>query len=370
LKYLICFGTRPEVIKMAPIILEMERRGLQPVLCTTGQHREMLDQMLQVFNLEPHYDLDLMKAGQSLNSLSAEIFKEIDNIFDYEKPDVVLVQGDTTTANIIAQAAFYRKIAVGHIEAGLRTYQRYSPFPEEINRQLISRIATWHFTPTKKANENLLSEGIKKEAIVLTGNTVIDALKMIESELDAETIPNNLGLKLTNFKKMILVTGHRRENFGKGIQELCTSLLELAKNKKLLIVFPVHLNPRTKTVVEERLKEQSNIRLLPPVNYPEMVWLISNCDLIISDSGGIQEEAPTFKKPVLVTRNYTEREEAVEAGFSILTGSNSQNILSHAFGILKDPPNFQDVENPFGDGNSAKRIVDFLEKQATSTGVS
>ncbi len=348
----------------------MERRGLQPVICTTGQHREMLDQMLKVFNLKPHYNLDLMKAGQSLNTLSAEIFKEIDSVFDQEEPDVVLVQGDTTTANIIAQAAFHRKIAVGHIEGGLRTYQKYSPFPEEINRQLISRIATWHFTPTKKATENLLSEGIKKEAIVLTGNTVIDSLKMIASELDAETIPNNLGLKLTDFEKMILVTGHRRENFGKGIVELCNSLLELAKNEELLIVFPVHLNPGTKMIVEERLKEQSNIRLLQPVNYPEMVWLISNCDLIISDSGGIQEEAPTFKKPVLVTREYTEREEAVEAGFSILTGANSQNILSHAFRILKDPPNFQGVENPFGDGNAAKKIVDFLEKQATSTGVS
>lgn len=348
----------------------MERRRLQPVLCTTGQHREMLDQMLKVFNLKPHYDLALMKAGQSLNSLSAEIFKGIDSIFGQEEPDVVLVQGDTTTANIIAQAAFHRKIAVGHIEAGLRTYQRYSPFPEEINRQLISRIATWHFTPTEKATGNLLSEGIKKEAIVLTGNTVIDSLKMIESELDAETIANNLGLKLTDFEKMILVTGHRRENFGKGIVELCTSLLELSKNKELLIVFPVHLNPGTKMIVEERLKEQSNIRLLPPVNYPEMVWLISNCDLIISDSGGIQEEAPTFNKPVLVTRDYTEREEAVEAGFSILTGSNSQNILSHAFRILKDPPNFQDLKNPFGDGNAAKKIVNFLEKQKISKNLS
>ena len=370
MKYLICFGTRPEVIKMAPIILEMERLGLHPVLCTTGQHREMLDQMLQVFRIEPHYDLVLMKAGQSLNSLSAEIFKEIDRVFDQEEPDVVLVQGDTTTATIIAQAAFHRKIDVGHIEAGLRTYQRYSPFPEEINRQLISRVATWHFTPTKKATENLLSEGIREENILQTGNTVIDALKMVESELDAETISNNLGLKLTNFEKMILVTGHRRENFGKGIVELCNSLLELAKNKELLIVFPVHLNPGTKMIVEERLKEQSNIRLLLPVNYPEMVWLISNCELIISDSGGIQEEAPTFKKPVLVTRDYTEREEAVEAGFSILTGSNSQNILSHAFRILKDPPNFQGVENPFGDGNAAKKIIDFLEKQVISKDLS
>ena len=199
---------------------------------------------------------------------------------------------------------------------------------------------------------------------------MIDALQMVEEYLDVKTIAEKLNLSLNNFEKMILVTGHRRENFGKGIQELCAAVLELAKNKDYLIVFPVHLNPETKIIVDERLKGHSNLLLLPPVNYLEMVWLIKNCDLIISDSGGIQEEAPTFKKPVLVTREYTEREEAVEAGFSILTGSNSQNILSHAFRILKDPPNYQGVENPFGDGNAAKRIVDFFEKQATSTGLS
>ncbi len=344
----------------------MEGRGLQVVLCTTGQHREMLDQMLQVFQLKPDYDLNLMKSGQSLNLLSAEIFKEIDLVLDKEKPDLVLVQGDTTTASIIAQAAFYRKIRVAHIEAGLRTYQKYSPFPEEINRQLISRIATWHFTPTKKAAKNLFSEGIRKGAILQTGNTVIDALYMVEEKLDSEMISSRLEINIKNFKKVILVTGHRRENFGKGIQELCAALLELAKNKEYLIVFPVHLNPETKMIVEERLRELSNIRLLPPVSYTEMIWLIKNCDLIISDSGGIQEEAPTFKKPVLVTREYTEREEAVEAGFSILTGSNSQNILEQALRILNNPPNFEGIDNPFGDGKAAKRIVDFLQSKAST----
>jgi len=347
---------------MAPIIIEMRNRGLKPILCTTAQHREMLDQMLKVFDLKPDYDLDLMKGGQSLNSLGAAIFQAIDPILEKENPDLVLVQGDTTTANIIAQAAFHQKIKVAHVEAGLRTFQKYSPFPEEINRQIISRIATWHFTPTEKATENLVAEGVKNDEILQTGNTVIDALRMVEKQLNSESIQNRLNINVLNFKKMILVTGHRRENFGKGIKELCTALLELSKNEKHIIVFPVHLNPEIKLLVEEKLSEKSNIRLLSPVNYPEMVWLIKNCDLIISDSGGIQEEAPTFKKPVLVTRDYTEREEAVEAGFSILTGTNSQKILDNAIRLLDSPPVFGNTENPFGDGKAAERIVDFLQK--------
>jgi len=352
---------------MAPIIIEMRNRGLKPILCTTAQHREMLDQMLKVFDLKPDYDLDLMKGGQSLNSLGAAIFQAIDPILEKENPDLVLVQGDTTTANIIAQAAFHQKIKVAHVEAGLRTFQKYSPFPEEINRQIISRIATWHFTPTEKATENLVAEGVKNDEILQTGNTVIDALGMVEKQLNSEAIQNRLNINVSNFKKMILVTGHRRENFGKGIEELCTALLELSQNEKHLIVFPVHLNPEIKLLVEEKLSEKSNIRLLSPVNYPEMVWLIKNCDLIISDSGGIQEEAPTFKKPVLVTREYTEREEAVEAGFSILTGTNIKKIVTNAIRLLKSPPNFENIPNPFGDGHSAKKIVDFLEKQSSTS---
>jgi len=373
LKILLCFGTRPEAIKMAPVILEMKRRNLSFKVCVTAQHREMLDQVLEFFEIQPDYDLNLMKTGQSLNVLSANIFNTIDKVFDDwlglrqaqpdESLDVVLVQGDTTTATIIAQAAFHRKIKVGHIEAGLRTYQKYSPFPEEINRQLISRISTWHFTPTQKATENLLNEGISKSDILQTGNTVIDSLNFVSDKTDAQNIKKSLEIELSGFEKMILVTGHRRENFGKGIEELCKALLELAKNKTYIIIFPVHLNPYTKLMVEEKLQAVPNIRLLPPVNYPQMVWLMQHCNLIISDSGGIQEEAPAFKKPVIVTRSHTEREEAVQAGFSVLTGADSIRILQEAFRILEYPPDFKDIDNPFGDGNAAKRIVDFLERQ-------
>jgi UDP-N-acetylglucosamine 2-epimerase (non-hydrolysing) len=369
---------------MAPVILEMKRRSLPFKVCVTAQHREMLDQVLEFFEIQPDYDLNLMKSGQSLNALSANIFSAIDMVFDdwlglrqaqpdmgglrqaslrQAQADVVLVQGDTTTATIIAQAAFHRKIKVGHIEAGLRTYQKYSPFPEEINRQLISRISTWHFTPTQKATENLLNEGIVKSDILQTGNTVIDSLKLVSEKIDDQSKKEKPEIELSGFEKMILVTGHRRENFGKGIEELCKALLELAKNKTYLIIFPVHLNPRTKLMVEEKLQGVTNIKLLPPVNYPQMVWLMQHCNLIISDSGGIQEEAPAFKKPVIVTRSHTEREEAVQAGFSVLTGADSKRILQEAFRILKSPPDFQDIANPFGDGNAARRIVDFLEKQ-------
>ncbi|MDT0643044.1 UDP-N-acetylglucosamine 2-epimerase (non-hydrolyzing) [Zunongwangia sp. F363] len=366
MKYLFCFGTRPEVIKLAPVIKEMQQENLAPVLCVTGQHREMLDQMLSVLDLSPDYDLDLMKAGQSLNSLSASIFENFDSILKKENPDVVLVQGDTTTATIIAQSAFHRKIKIAHVEAGLRTYQRYSPFPEEINRQLISRIATWHFTPTLNATQNLLKEGIEPENILQTGNTVVDALELVSNQISEEIPLPGLKADFYNYQKKILVTGHRRENFGKGMEELCQALIEISKNKDFKIIFPVHLNPKTKLIVEKHLKGISNINLLPPVNYTEMIWLIAHCDLIISDSGGVQEEAPTFKKPVLVTREFTERVEAVEAGFSILTGANAENIVSHALRLLKTPPDFSNISNPFGDGKAAERIVDFLESQVST----
>ena len=324
----------------------------------------MVDQMLVVFGLSPDYDLDLMKAGQSLNSLSASIFEAFDSILEKENPDVVLVQGDTTTATIISQAAFHRKIKVAHVEAGLRTYHRNSPFPEEINRQIISRIATWHFTPTLNASKNLLKEGIEPENIFQTGNTVVDALELVRNQISKEIPLPGLKASFHNYQKKILVTGHRRENFGKGMEELCKALLELSENKDFKIIFPVHLNPKTKIIVEKHLKGISNISLLPPVNYTEMIWLISHCDLIISDSGGIQEEAPTFKKPVLVTREFTERMEAVEAGFSILTGANAENIVSHALRLLKTSPDFSNISNPFGDGKAAERIVNFLQSQA------
>ena len=364
MKYLFCFGTRPEVIKMAPIIFEMRSKGIAYKICTTGQHREMLKQMLDTFGLKADYNLAIMRTGQSLNFLSASIFSAVDDIIDKVKPDIILVQGDTTTANITAQAAFHRNLKVAHIEAGLRTYKKHSPFPEEINRQIISRIADWHFTPTKQATENLLREGINKNTIFQTGNTVIDALYWIAEKVDEGVLMSNLNLDLSGFSKMILVTGHRRENFGKGMEELCRALINLSKNKDRLIVFPVHLNPKTKLIVEKQLQGISNIKLLPPVDYHEMVWLIKKCDIIISDSGGIQEEAPTFKKPVLVTREFTERQEAVKAGYSILTGSNANKIEENANHLLNNPPKFENIPNPFGDGKAAERIVDFLENKS------
>jgi UDP-N-acetylglucosamine 2-epimerase (non-hydrolysing) len=346
---------------MAPVIREMKERELSVQICVTGQHREMLQQMLDVFALKPDFDLSLMQADQSLNSLSARIFIEMDRVFKEVQPDIVLVQGDTTTATIVAQAAFHRKIKIAHIEAGLRTNQRYSPFPEEINRQLISRLANYHFTPTTIATKNLISEGIAKDSICESGNTVVDALKSIEPGLENFNFEEEFGFNPDDYGKMILVTGHRRENFGKGMEELCAALEKLAQDSRHLIVFPVHLNPNIKRIVEKKLSGNVNIKLLPPVKYDQMLALLKRCDLVISDSGGIQEEAPAFKKPVIVTRDFTERQEAVKAGFSILTGSDSGKILETASRLLKSPPKFDDIPNPFGDGKAAKRIIDFLE---------
>ncbi|WPY97902.1 non-hydrolyzing UDP-N-acetylglucosamine 2-epimerase [Christiangramia sp. OXR-203] len=340
----------------------MKKRKMNVLICVTGQHREMMDQMLETFSLQPDFDLQLMEPDQSLNTLSGKIFSEIDKIFDNVEPDLVMVQGDTTTATIVAQAAFHRKIKVAHIEAGLRTYQRYSPFPEEINRQLITRLANYHFTPTSKATKNLVSEGIDQGSICESGNTVVDALKLIEKKIQNFDFLSEFGFNLEKFRKMILVTGHRRENFGKGMQELCHALVELARDQNLLIVFPVHLNPNIKIVVEQRLRGYKNIKLLPPVKYDQMLALLKRCDLVISDSGGIQEEAPAFKKPVIVTREFTERHEAVEAGFSMLTGSDSMKILQVAMKLLQNTAGFKNTPNPFGDGRAAMRIVDFFEK--------
>lgn len=362
MKIFICFGTRPEAIKMAPVILELKRKNISHKICVTGQHREMLDQMLDLFKIQPDYDLNLMKAGQSLNHLSSEIFKNIDKVLKVEKPDVVLVQGDTTTSNIIAQAAYHLKINVGHIEAGLRTYRKYAPFPEEINRQIISRIASWHFAPTNKAVEHLKNEGIAEKTIFNTGNTVVDTLEYILSTMNK---PQWLEARLersSGFEKMILVTGHRRENFGKGIQELCEALLELSGNEKLLIIFPVHLNPLVKESVTDLLKDKSNIILLSPLNYDEMIWLMGQSDLIISDSGGIQEEAPALKKSVIITRKETERMEAVEAGFNYIAGPVKDKIVEIARNLLNNPQRLDELENPFGDGKAAKRILDILSR--------
>ncbi|QED37756.1 UDP-N-acetylglucosamine 2-epimerase (non-hydrolyzing) [Antarcticibacterium arcticum] len=366
---LICFGTRPEAIKMAPVIHELKKRNIPFNVCVTAQHREMLDQVLDFFDITPDFDLDLMKSAQTLNGLCAAIFSKIDEVFDKVQPDIVLVHGDTTTASVITQAAFHRQIKVGHVEAGLRTYNKMSPFPEEINRQIIGKIADFHFAPTLKAKGNLMKEQISEENILVTGNSVVDALQWAGKKMENLSLSKEveaLKLRFNPEKKLILVTGHRRENFGKGLEEICEALLEIALNKDVEIVYPVHLNPNVVSTVEKMLSQQTNIHLISPVAYPTMLWLMKRSSLIISDSGGIQEEAPTIGKPVLVTRMISERMEGVEAGCAVISGTSKTVIVAEVNSFLKDPPDFTGKENPYGDGRAAGRIVDFLIAQGHS----
>lgn len=347
---------------MAPICKELEKQKVSHAICVTAQHREMMDQVLEFFELKPEYDLDLMEKGQALNRITSLIFSKIDKVFDEYQPDVVMVQGDTTTAFATGMAAFYRQIKIAHVEAGLRTYNRSAPYPEEANRQLITRIADYHFAPTKLAVENLTNERIPLHSISVTGNTVIDALEMAISKIKG--YPKNQVFdfeeKLDPFKKIILITGHRRENFGEGLNNICAALLELAASKDIQIVYPVHLNPRVKKPVMNMLKGHKNIILSGPVNYPVFLWLMQRAALIISDSGGIQEEAPSFQTPVLVTREFTERMEGVEAGFSFVVGTDKALIVEKAQELINKPPDYKKARNPYGDGKAAERIVDFL----------
>jgi len=368
LKILLCFGTRPEAIKMAPVIHELKKQKLEFKVCVTAQHREMLDQVLDFFEIVPDYDLDLMQPNQTLNQLSANILLSMDAVFDVAglrqaQTDIVLVQGDTSSAAMVSLAAFHRRIKVGHIEAGLRTYNKSAPFPEEINRQITARIADFHFAPTTKANTNLLKEQIPKSHIYITGNTVVDALKWAIRKMELQSLSEEIQkikALLNPNKKLILVTGHRRENFGEGLIHICEALLELSKTKDVEIIYPVHLNPKVTGPVKELLGEKSNIHLIAPVAYPSMLWLMQQCSIIISDSGGIQEEAPAFNKPVLVTRKVSERMEGVEAGFSFLVGTNKDKIVEEAIRILSHPPDFNKSKNPYGDGTASKQIVNIL----------
>jgi len=363
LKVLVCFGTRPEAIKMAPVIHELKKQNLNFKVCVTAQHREMLDQVLDFFEIIPDYDLNLMKPGQSLNSLSALILQELDEVIEQTNPNIVLVQGDTTTAFICALAAFNRRIKIGHIEAGLRTNNLKSPFPEEANRQLISRIADYHFSPTLSAKHNLLREAIPEDKISITGNTAVDALLIGQHRLEHNYINEeieSLQKIIHEHRKLILITGHRRENFGKGLEEVCQALLQLAEREDVQIIFSVHFNPMVKEPVYRLLGSISNIHLVSPVNYPAFIWLMMQADLIISDSGGIQEEAPSLKKTVLVTRETTERPESVEAGFCFLTGTSRQKIMQEATRLLEVPPNYAGINNPYGDGKAAEFIVEKL----------
>ncbi len=362
MKILICFGTRPEAIKMAPIIRELKIHGIQLVICNTGQHLEMLDQVLQFFDIQPDYNLNLMTPNQSLNSLSSKILSSLEKVLEKEKPHRVVVHGDTTTSVMAAWASFNRGIPVAHVEAGLRTFNKYSPFPEEVNRQITAQLADLHFAPTVQASENLRKENIEENKIFITGNTVVDALELGKTKLLDLEKSSFLGgfMKKVKNLKYILVTGHRRENLGAGLENICEALLELNRLEKIDIIYPVHLNPNVKNQVFKKLGNTPGIHLIDPVNYPEMLWLLKNCEFIISDSGGIQEEAPSFGKKVLVTRNFSERMEGVNAGFSVLVGTDEKKILEEASGLLKYPYDLSGLKNPYGDGRAAERIINVL----------
>lgn len=364
MKILIVFGTRPEAIKMAPLYHEIQKSRFEVKVCVTAQHREMLDQVLAFFEIVPDYDLDLMQANQTLNGLSATIIFKIDEVLSKENPDLVLVHGDTTTSSIVALAAFHQGIKVGHVEAGLRTYNKRAPFPEEINRQITSRIADIHFTPTLQATQNLLQEGISRDTILETGNTVIDALLWTIDKIDAVNYMHPeievLKRSIPADKKIVLVTGHRRESFGKGFRNLCEALLQVSEREDVAIVYPVHLNPNVKDIVFELLSNKKNVHLIAPVSYPAFVWLMQQSFLIVTDSGGIQEEAPSLGKPVVVTRTVSERPEGVLAGFSTLVGTDTTKIIDEITAILNNFTGFTNPINPYGDGKASKRIVEYL----------
>jgi UDP-N-acetylglucosamine 2-epimerase (non-hydrolysing) len=367
MKILLCFGTRPEAIKIAPLYHELKKSNLDVKVCVTAQHREMLDQVLDFFQIVSNYDLDLMQSNQTLNSLSASILLKMNSVFADAKPDLVLVHGDTTTSSMVALAAFHSGIKVGHVEAGLRTYNKLAPFPEEINRQLTSRIADIHFTPTAAATQNLLNEGILQQNIVETGNTVIDALYWAIAKISAVGFLHPEIERLKKIfpigKKIVLVTGHRRESFGGGFQNLCEALLTISNRNDAFIVFPVHMNPNVKDVVYEKLGNRENIYLVPPVSYPAFVWLMQQSFLIVTDSGGVQEEAPSLGKPVLVTRAVSERPEGIEQGFSVLVGTDTNKIIARIHSTLDYFVGFENVINPYGQGDAAKKIVDHLVNQ-------
>ena len=360
MKILIIFGTRPEAIKMAPLVLRL-RQSLEVKVCVTGQHRQMLDQVLGLFQIVPDYDLNLMKPNQNLANLTAEVLNGVTQILQKRKFDWVLVQGDTTSTMAGAMAAFYQKVRVGHVEAGLRTYNLNSPFPEELNRQVTSKMAQLHFAPTAESKQNLLKEGFSENNISITGNTVIDALHWV---LEHST-PLDLALPIDlQQSRMILVTGHRRENFGEGFQQICEALQTIAlQQPDVQIVYPVHLNPNVLEPVNRILSNLQNIHLLEPLEYPQFVHLMNQSALILTDSGGVQEEAPSLGKPVLVMRDTTERPEAVQAGTVKLVGANQRTIVDETIRLLNDSEAYRKMafaHNPYGDGTASNKIMDAL----------
>ncbi len=377
-KVLLIFGTRPEAIKMAPLVKAFENEPtIESKVCVTAQHREMLDQVLEMFDIEPDFDLNIMKNGQDLYDITSKVLLGLRDVFEEFKPDIVLVHGDTTTSSAASLAAFYSRIKVGHIEAGLRTGNIYSPWPEEGNRLITGVLANYHFAPTNQSKENLLIENKKNDAIIVTGNTVIDALF-----LTLEKINNNKSIKnkiIETLKKeiknsffdmdeanIILVTGHRRENFGEGFINICEALKEIAQNNPHFeIIYPVHLNPNVRKPVNDILTGIDNVYLIEPLEYETFVYLMSKSYFIITDSGGVQEEAPSLGKPVLVMRDTTERPEALEAGTVKLVGTNKEKIVTEANNLIiniSDYENMSKAHNPYGDGKACQRIVEFIKK--------
>jgi len=367
LKVLSVFGTRPEAVKMAPVVQQLAQTpGMDSRVCITAQHRQMLDQVLNLFGIQPDYDLDLMRDDQSLAELSAAIFTHLDPVFTEFEPDWVLVQGDTTTVAITSLLAYYQRIRVGHVEAGLRTHDKWQPFPEEINRHVAGVVADLHFAPTQLARENLLHEGIPDEAIFVTGNPVIDALQFVAERpapQEIEELLEKLELPSSD-KHLILVTAHRRENFGQPLENICRALKELADRGDVEIVYPVHLNPNVQEPVKRILGDVPHVTLLPPLDYLPLVHLQKRSKIILTDSGGIQEEAPAFGVPVLVLRKVTERPEGVAAGTLKLVGTEAGAIVREARRLLDDPSahaKMAKAVNPFGDGHAAERIVEALK---------
>lgn len=380
-KVLLVFGTRPEAIKMAPLIKELQKGTdkFETIVCVTGQHRQMLDQVLEIFDIKPDYDLNIMKQGQDLYDVTTRVIIGMRDVLEEAKPDVVLVHGDTTTSTAAALAAFYKQIPVGHVEAGLRTYNIYSPWPEEMNRQITGRIAEYSFAPTSLSRENLIKENVAPEKIIVTGNTVIDALYWVvdkmkrDSSLDKQlnSILKDAGYntdRLKDGKRLVLITGHRRENFGDGFMSMCKAIKTLTGNyPDVDFVYPMHLNPNVRKPIHEvfgeRLDGLGNMFFIEPLEYLAFVYLMEKSDIVLTDSGGIQEEAPGLGKPVLVMRNTTERPEALEAGTVKLVGTNYGRIVLETSALLDNQDYYDKMSkalNPYGDGHASERIVNFL----------
>lgn len=378
---MLVFGTRPEAIKMAPLVKEFQKNttDFETIVCVTGQHREMLDQVLQIFDIIPDYDLAIMKQGQDLYDVTARVLVGMRDVLKTVLPDVVLVHGDTTTSTAATLAAFYQQIPVGHVEAGLRTYNIYSPWPEEMNRQMTGRLATYHFAPTALSKQHLLQEGVKEESIVVTGNTVIDALYMVVDKIkkdcslneELKGILKTVGYDVTRLqdgKKLVLITGHRRENFGDGFISMCQAIKTLSeKYPEVDFVYPMHLNPNVRKPIHEvfgdDLSVLDNMFFIEPLEYLSFVYLMEKASIVLTDSGGIQEEAPGLGKPVLVMRDTTERPEALEAGTVKLVGTDYDKIINEVSTLLENKDYYENMSqavNPYGDGLACSRIVDYL----------